>query len=380
MDFNLSKEEQLIQQAAREFAERAIVPVAEEIYKTNQVPANILQGLGDLGMFGIPFPEEYGGGNAGFLSYILALEQISKACSGVGVILSVNSLGLAVINALGTEEQKQKYMPEAVAGQKICSFAMTEPATATDYEQLATTVTKDGDFYILNGTKRFITNAGYQGPMVVVAKDIEVEKTTAFIIDKFCEGYSVSEPWEKIGAHGGPLYDVYFNNVRVPAENMLGKRGGGLWTLKIGLVYGKIGLTALFLGQALASYEEGVNYAKTKMHRGEAIADKFEHIKISIADMAMKYDAIKWYAYHLGWAADNYKDSMQLVKEAAFTKVFAADTAIDIARIAMGIHGSYGLMKDYKISRLWGDVIMGPQVEGVAPMLKVMGTSVLLNS
>lgn len=379
MDFGFSKEEQLIQKAAKEFADQKIAPVAGDIHRTNAMPEEIVEGLADLGMFGIPFPDKYGGGDAGYLSYILALERLSRASSGVGMIVSVNAVGLAVINAFGTEEQKSRYMPQSIDGKKIMSFAFTEPGTGSDPKQLTTTVSRDGDHYILNGTKRFISNAGYEGPLVVVAKEGDTGKATAFIIDKFCDGYSLSAPWEKIGAHGGGLYDVYFKDLKIPAENMLGQSGGGLFALKIAMVYGKIGLTGLFLGRALAAFEEGLQYASEKTHRGEPIARKFEHIKIAIADMAMKYDAAKWYAYHLGWAADHYKDSAQLVKEAAFSKVFVTETAIDIARISMGIHGSYGLMEDYKISQIWGDVIMGPQVEGTAPLLKLLGAGVMLN-
>jgi alkylation response protein AidB-like acyl-CoA dehydrogenase len=380
MDFSLSKEEQLIQKAAKEFAEKGITPLAGEIDKTNTMPADVLEGLAELGMFGIQFPEELGGGDAGYLSYILALEQLSKACSGVGMIISVNSVGLAVINAFGTDMQKKKYMPNAIAGKDITSFAFTEPGTGSDPKQLLTTVRRQDDHYILNGTKRFISNANYNGPMVVVAKEEETGKASAFIINKFCEGYSLSEPWEKIGAHGGGLYDVYFKDVKISTANMLGKNGEGLWVLKIAMVYGKIGLVGLFLGQALAAYENGVKYAKEKTHRGESIANKFEHIKISIADMAMKYDASRWHAYHLGWAADHYKDSMQLVKEAALTKVFVVENAVDIARISMGIHGSYGVMRDYEISQVWRNVILGPQVEGTIPILKIMGAGVILNN
>lgn len=379
MDFGLSKEEQLIQRAAKEFAEKVITPVAAEIDRTNHMPDEIMAGLAELGMFGISFPEEYGGGEAGYLSYILALEQLSRACSGVGMILSVNTVGLAVINTFGTEQQKLKYMPNAVAGKEISSFAFTEPGTGSDPKQLTTTVSREGDHYILNGTKRFISNAAYNGPMVVVAKEADTGKATAFIIDKFCAGYSLSEPWEKIGAHGGGLYDVYFKNVKIPPENVLGRNGEGLWALKIAMVYGKIGLVGLFLGQALAAYENGVKYAREKTHRGESIGSKFEHIKISIADMAMKYDAAKWHAYHLGWAADHYRDPMQLVKEAALTKVFVVENAVELARISMGIHGSYGVMSDYEISQVWRNVIIGPQVEGTVPLLKILGAGVILN-
>lgn len=378
MDFALSKEELMIQQAAREFAQRRLEPIAAEIDKTNTIPDDVLLELGELGMFGIPFPEKYGGGEAGFLSYILALEQLSRACTGIGMIISVNAVGLSVLNVFGTEEQKDKHMPRGMMGKEIFSFAFTEPSTGSDPKQLATVARKEGDFWVLNGTKRFISNAGYPGPMIVIAKEEETGKATGFIIEKFCEGYSVSEKWDKIGAHGGPLYDVYLRNVKVKETDILGQRGNGLWLLKVAMVYGKIGLCGLFLGACLAAYEEALNYAKQKLHRGTPIAEKFEHIKISIAEMAMKYDACRWHAYHLGWAADNYTDQMELVKEAALSKVFISETAIDVCRIAMGIHGSYGLMRDYKISRIWGDTIMGPQVEGTAPVLKILASSVLL--
>lgn len=379
MDFKLSKEEQLIRKAAKDFAEKMIEPRIEEIDRTNVMPQEIIEGLGELGMFGIPLPAEYGGGEAGHLSYVMALEQLSKYCPGIGMIISVNLVGLAVINSFGTEEQKRKYLPKGIAGQEILSFAFTEPGTGSDPKQITTTVTKEGDYYVLNGTKRFISNAGYQGPMVVIAKESETGKVSAFVLDKFCEGYSLSEPWNKIGVHGGLLYDVYFKDVKIPQENLLGKNGDGFWILKVAMVYGKLGLAGLFLGLALSAYEEAVNYAKQKTHRGEAIT-KFQHIQMAIADMAMKYDAAKLYTYHLGYAVDNIKDPMILVKEAALTKLYVVETAVDIARISMGVHGSYGLMKDYKISRIWNDVIFGPQVEGTVNLLKVLGAGVILNS
>jgi alkylation response protein AidB-like acyl-CoA dehydrogenase len=296
------------------------------------------------------------------------------------MIVSVNVAGLAVINAFGTREQINRYLPRGMTGREILSFAFTEPGTGSDPKQLTTTASKEGDHYIINGTKRFISNAGYKGPMVVIAREAESGKASAFIIDKFSEGYSLSEPWDKIGAHGGALYDVYLENVRIPKENLLGESGQGLWALKVAMIYGKIGLTGLFLGGCLAGYEEGLDYARQKTHRGESIASKFQHIQIAIADMAMKYDAAKWYAYHLGFAADTYQDPMELVREAALAKVFVAETAVDIARISMGIHGSYGVMKDYPIARLWGDAIIGPQVEGTAPLLKILAAGVILSN
>lgn len=378
MDFNLSKEQKLIQKAARDFGRTRLAPLANEIMASNHIPDSVLTELAELGMWGIPFAEEFGGSQAGYLDYILALEQLSSVCPGVGMIISVNTVGLSVINALGDEKQKSFYLPRGMKGKEIYSFAFTEPGTGSDPKQLTTTAKWDGQKIILNGTKRFISNAGYAGPMVVIAREEETGQASAFIIEKFCSGYSVSEKWDKMGAKGGPLYDVYLNNVEVDPSQVLGERGQGLWALKIAMVYGKIGLTGLFLGLAAASYQEGITYAVQKTHRGTPIANKFEHIQISIADMAMKYESCRWYAYHLGWAADNYKDLWALVKEAALTKVLIAETAIDISRISMGIHASYGLMRDYKISRVWDDVIMGPQVEGTAPVLKVLAAGVIL--
>lgn len=377
--YSFTKEQLLIQKAAREYTEKYIEPIGESIDRENRIPDSVLQELAELGMFAIPFPEEYGGGEAGYLSYILALEQICKASLGIGMIISVNAVGLAVLNAFGSEEQKSKHMPAAASASKIMSFAFTEPGTGSDPRQITTTAVRQGDSYIINGTKRFISNAGYEGPMILVCRESESGKATAFLLDKFCPGYSVSEPWQKMGAHGGPLYDVYLKDVKVPAAQMMGQIGDGMWVLKVAMIYGKIGLVGLFLGTARAAYEEALRYARTKTHRDQTIAAKFEHIQMSIAEMTMKFDAAKWYAYHLGYAADTLKDPNMLIKEAALTKIFVTESAVDLCRMAMSIHGSYGLMKDYKISRIWNDAIFGPQVEGTAPTLKILAASMILN-
>ncbi|MDR2503556.1 MAG: acyl-CoA dehydrogenase family protein [Deltaproteobacteria bacterium] len=376
MDFALTKEEELIQKAAREFAEKVVEPLAERIDRNNEMPAEVMEGLADLGMFGITMPEAYGGGDAGHLCYALALEQLSKACAGIGMLVSVHSIGNSIIYKFGTDEQKKRYLPKAATGEHIFSFAFTEPGTGSDPKQLATTARREGGCYYINGTKRFISNAGYKGALIVIAKE-DGGDITAFLLDKHCEGYSVSEPWNKIGVHGGQLYDVYLKDVKVPQENILGKNGEGFSILKSAMIYGKLGLAAQFLGITLAAYEEGLAYAKNKTHRGEAIV-KFQHVQQAIADMAMKYDASMLYVRHLAWVVDNVKDPMLQIKEAAFTKLFSVETAVDVCRISMSVHGSYGCMNDYKISRLWRDAILGPQVEGTVNMLKIMGASVIL--
>ncbi len=378
MEFSLSKEQLLIQKMAKEFGEKYIEPLAEQIDRESKIPDEIMKGLAELELFGLPFKEEYGGANAGYDCYVLAMEQLAKISSGPAIAISVNCLGLGAIDKYGTPEQKKKYMPKACKGENLASFAFTEPATGSDPKQITTNAVKEGDYYIINGTKRFITNAGYPGPMVVFATDTESGKPTAFIVDKFCEGYTISKPWEKIGYHGGELLDVYFKDVKVPVENILGKIGGGFPVLTYGIAFGKVGVSSLALGQILAAYEESVKYAKEKTHRGAPIA-KFQAIQLRIADLAMKYEACRWLTYRLGCLANDAKDPIVFAKEAALTKTFVCETSVEAARIAVDVHGSYGLMTDYKVTRLYRDAIMGPQVEGVADMQKMIIAGVVLS-
>ncbi|MDD4170719.1 MAG: acyl-CoA dehydrogenase family protein [Syntrophomonas sp.] len=377
MNFTLTKEQALIQKMAREFADQNIALVAEQIEQQNEVPRAILQGLAELDLFGMAMPEAYGGADAGYDSYVLAMEQIARVSSGPAMVVSAHSLGLAAISNFGTEAQKQKYMPPACRGEHITSFAFTEPGTGSDPKQINSTAVRDGDHYIINGTKRFITNANYPGSLVVFAKDSQSGKPTAFIVDKFCEGYSVSEPWKKLGWHGGPLCDIYMQNIKLPVENLLGELGNGYPVLQYGIAFGKIGMNSVALGTTLAAFEESVKYAKEKTHRGDPIA-KFQAIQLKIADIAMKYETSRWLAYRLGVLANNPKSPSDFAREAALSKVVIAENAMAAARIAVDIHGSYGLMEDYKVSRLYRDAIMGPQVEGVIDMQKLIVAGAIL--
>ena len=371
MDFSLSKEQLLIQKMARDFAEKYIEPVAEQIDRENKIPQDILEGLAELDLFGIPFPEEYGGADGGYDGYVLAMEQLGRVSGGVAMTLSAHSLGLSAIYVFGTEDQKQKYMVPGCKGKDIVSFAFTEPGTGSDPKQITTTAVKDGDHYIINGTKRFISNANWPGAIILFARDNESGKPSAFIVDKGCEGYSISEPWDKMGMHGGMLLDVYLKDVKVPAENLLSGPGMGYPILQLGISYGKIGVWSTALGGTLAAYEEGLKYAKEKMHRDKPIS-RFQSIQLKIADMAIKYEAARWLTYRLGYLANNMKDPRQFAKEAALAKTFVCDTAVEVTRLAMDIHGSYGLMNDYKISRIYRDTIIGPQIEGVADMQRMI--------
>jgi len=371
MEFSLTKEQLLIQKMARDYAEQCIEPLVEQIEKENKVPEEIIKGLAELDLFGLAMPEAYGGAGAGYESYVLALEQIARVSCGPAMIISAHSLGLGAINNFGNEEQKQKYMPKCCRGEHIASFAFTEPGTGSDPKQITTTAVRDGDGYVINGTKRFISNGTYPGPMVLFARDEESGKITAFIVEKFCEGYSTSKPWKKLGWHGGDLVDIYLKNVRVPLANVLGKSGEGYPILQYGIAFGKIGMNSVALGTTLAAYEEAVKYAKEKTHRGQPIA-KFQAIQLRIADLAMKYEASRWIAYRLGCLANNPRSYRDFAREAALAKVIVAENAVQAARIALDVHGSYGLMVDYKVSRLYRDAAMGPQIEGVIDMQKII--------
>ncbi|MDD2621011.1 MAG: acyl-CoA dehydrogenase family protein [Syntrophomonadaceae bacterium] len=371
MEFNLTKEQSLIQQMAREFAEKSIAPVAKQIDEESKIPQDILDGMAELELFGVPFPEEYGGADGGYDGYVLVMEQIAKVSGGIAMTLAAHTLGLGAILGFGTEEQKKKYMIPGCKGKHIISFAFTEPGTGSDPKQLTSTATRDGDCYILNGTKRFISNANFPGAMVVFARETESGEVTAFILDKWAEGYSISEPWEKIGMHGGQLLDVYIKDVKVPAENMLGKIGQGFPVLLLGIALGKIGTSTAALGGTLGAYEEAVKYAKEKTHRGQPIA-KFQAIQLKIADLAIKYETARWLCYRLGCLANNIKDTAAFAAEAALVKAYCGDNVVDAARIAVDVHGSYGLMKDYTIERIYRDAIIGPEIEGVADMQKLI--------
>ncbi|NLV17474.1 MAG: acyl-CoA dehydrogenase [Syntrophomonadaceae bacterium] len=377
MDFKLSKEQEMIQKAAREFAEKSIRPIAGQIEKEGMIPAEIMQGMADLELFGIAYPEEYGGTGAGYVCYVLAAEQIAQASSSVAGVYSVHYLGTSAIASFGSPEQKAKYLPLAGSGEKISSFAFTEPGTGSDPKQITTVAIRDGDDYVINGVKRFISAAYLEGPIVIFARDSETGHPTALLVDKFCPGYSVSEPWKKIGLHGSKVVDVYLKDVRVPASAVLGPKGQGYQVLQAGISFGKVGMCAGSLGGMQAALDASIKYAKEKSHREGTIA-KFPTIQVAIAKMAEKVEASRWLTYRLAWLADNTTDLISFAKMAAMTKAFVAEAGVDVARLAVGVHGSYGLMDDYEVSHIYCDAIISEQTEGVADMQRLITGGSLL--
>lgn len=376
MDFTMTKEEQMIQSAARELAQQVIAPVADEMEEKHYIPDQVRQGMADLGLFGLQYDEKYGGAGAGYLAYTLALAEIARVSSSAAFLVSAHGLGVSAIDKFGTEEQKLKYEVPCAKGDAICSFAFTEPGTGTDPKSITTTAVRDGDDYVINGTKRFISNGGFEGPCVVFAKDDETGRPTGFIIEKFCEGYSTSQPWDKLGDRGANLVDLYLKDVRVPKENVLGELGKGYNILQFAISFGKVGVVAGSLGLSMMAYDEAYKYANERLHRGEPIT-KFQSVQIQLADMYAKLDAAKWMTYHFAWEAD-HANITDFARYASAAKIEVCDLSVDIVRTAMEIHGSYGLMEDYPISRAWREVIYGGIVEGVPNVQRVILAGQLL--
>ena len=363
MDFSLSKEQQLIQRTAKDFAENVIAPRLGEVEKTNDVPEDIIKAMADYELGGIPYDPEIGGAGADYLSYALALEQLARYSSGVACIITSNNLAMNCINKFGTEEQKKRYMPTCMKLEEISSFAVTEPATGSDPKSLETTAVLDGDEWVINGTKRFITSANYPGPLVAFAIDDQTNLPTAFCIPKHCEGYSLSERWDKIGYHGSYLYDIYLKDVRVPKDAVIGELGKGYKILQGNIAFGKLSICAQSLGRAQGALEIAQDWAMTKTRRGVPVA-QYGSLQHRIADMAIKVEAIRAMVYRLAWIADNWTDLGDIARESAKTKVFAVTECTNVARDAMQILSSYGTVREYRVEGIVRDSLMSEVIEG----------------
>jgi alkylation response protein AidB-like acyl-CoA dehydrogenase len=374
MDFKLTEEQELIKQSAKEFAEKRVAPRIFEIDETNNIPQELADELIGLGFCGIPHPVEYGGAGSDYMSYILVLEQIARFSTGLTTLITSSNLSINAIKMFGTEEQKSKYLPSLCSGALSSTFVFTEPATGSDLAGLETTATTDSDYFILNGTKRFATGADRPGPITIFAIDDQSGLPTAFLLDKFCDGYSISEPWRKIGYKGARTYDVFLNDIRIPKENVLGEIGKGFMILQQNIGFGKISISACALGRAQGALEESIKYAKERMQRGKPIAS-FPTLRARLANMAAKVEACRWLLYRLGYLASNATtsdDRAVLAVQSAMTKLFITENSYDVVRDAVQIHGSYGLMKEFRVEILIRDASVAEIIEGVKDVQQVL--------
>lgn len=351
MDFNLTEEQKMLQRMARDFADKEIEPIAKQIDEEGKIPPDMATKLGSVGLMAPTVPTKYGGPGLSFLDFILIVEQLGYSSVAVETLMGIHSCQAETIEIFGTEEQKQKYLRPLCTGEKLASIIFSEPETGSDPRAITTTAMPDGDYYIVNGTKRFITLAAYDGPGILYAKD-ETGRISTFIIDKNSEGYTTEKPWDQMGVRGGLTVDVIMDNVRMPKSNLLGEKAQGYRILLRSIALSKTRLSARNVGAAQAALDEAVNYSKERKVRGNPISS-MQAIQWLIAEMVIRIEAARWLTYRTAFLKDQGGDIM---KEAAVDKLFVARTTEEVARMAIQVHGAYGYVRDYKVERLYRDI------------------------
>lgn len=378
MDLRFTEEQEMMRKMVRDFANEQIAPFVEIMEETDQFPRPIVDKMAELGLMGIPIPEEYGGSDMDFISYILAINEISKVSATVGVILSVHtSVGTNPILYFGTEEQKQKYVPKLASGQYLGAFGLTEPSAGSDAASLRTTAVKKGDHYVLNGSKIFITNAGEADTYIVFAvsnPELGVKGISAFIVEKDTLGFSVGKKEKKMGLHGSNTNELILDNALVPVENLLGKEGEGFKIAMSNLDVGRIGIAAQALGIAEAALEAATNYAKERKQFGRPIGTQ-QGLAFKLADMATKVEAAKLLVYR---AAHLRQEGLPCGGEASMAKLFASRTAVEVAIEAVQVFGGYGYTKDYPVERYFRDAKITEIYEGTSEIQRVVISKSLL--
>jgi alkylation response protein AidB-like acyl-CoA dehydrogenase len=378
MEFKLNEDQEMIRSLAREYAQNYLEPRVEEIESAEHFPEDLFRTMADMGFLSINLPKQYGGIELGYVATSIAVEEISKVSGSAGTVLTVALLPLDAINMYGTETQKQRYLVSGIQGDWKGSFAFTEAGTGSDPKQLVTTAVKtETGKYKLNGVKRFISNASYNGPMVVFAREAETDACTAFIIQKFCKGYSLSTSWEKVGFEGSRVYDVFLDDVEVTEEDILGEHGQGFDILIGATAYGKLAFSAVFTGLMDGAYELAKRYAQEKLHRGKPIA-KFPTIQSKIAQIAANSLSAQLMLYKAAEDADTIKDIHKVQCSTALLKGYIADLAITTNVMALNIMGSYGVTREYKVERFVRDSLIGPNIEGAADIQRLIAGSYIL--
>jgi len=378
MDFSLSKQEQLFLQMIREFAEKEVKPLAAEVDESERFPMETVQKMAKLGIMGIPFPVELGGAGGSNILYTMAVEELSRVCATTGVIVSAHtSLCCAPIMEHGTPEQKAKYLPKLASGEWIGAFGLTEPNAGTDASAQQTIAVKEGDHYVLNGSKIFITNAGYAHVYIIMAMTDKSKGTkgiSAFIVDMKQEGVSCGKPEKKMGVVGCATSDIILENVRVHKDNLLGQEGKGFINAMKTLDTGRMGVAAQSIGVAQGCLDEAIKYAKERKQFGRPIA-KFQAIAFMIAEMATKLEAAKNLVYKTAWLIDNGQDASMA---ASMAKFYASEVCNEIAAKTVQIHGGYGFIKDYKIERMFRDCRVFTIYEGTSQVQQMVISGKLL--
>ena len=372
MNFQLTREQELVKKMVREFAINEVKPIAAEIDETERFPMENVKKMAKLGMLGIPFSKEYGGAGGDTLSYILAVEELSKVCATTGVIVSAHtSLCASLIDQFGTKEQKEKYLVDLATGKKLGAFGLTEPGAGTDAAGQQTVATLDGDNYILNGSKIFITNGGVADTFIIFAMTDKSKGTkgiSAFIVEKEFEGFSIGKKEDKLGIRGSSTTELVMSNCIVPKENLIGQEGKGFGIAMKTLDGGRIGIAAQALGIAEGAYEEAINYMKERKQFGRPLS-AFQGLQWMIAEMDTKIEAARHLVYKAAWLKDN---KQPYSVDAARAKLYAAEVAMDVTTKAVQIFGGYGYTKEYPVERMMRDAKITEIYEGTSEVQKMV--------
>lgn len=371
MDFTLTEEQQMMRQMVRDFAKNEIEPWIPRM-EDGEFPRELLEKMGELGLMGITAPEQYGGSEMDFLSYIIAIHELSKVSAVMGVVLSVHtSVGMNPILYFGTEEQKNRYLPKMASGEYLGAFCLTEASSGSDAGSLKTKAKRVDDHYVINGSKMFITNGGEADVYIVFANTAPEKGTygiTAFIVDRDTPGLSIGKDEKKMGLHGSRTVALSFDNMKVPVENRLGEEEGGFKIAMANLDVGRIGIAAQSLGIAEASLEAAVDYAKEREQFGKPIAAN-QGIGFKLADMATATEAACLLVYRAAWLRTEGKPCG---KEASMAKLFASQAAVDNSIEAVQVFGGYGYTKDYPVERYFRDAKVCQIYEGTSEIQKVV--------
>jgi len=372
MPFMLNEEQQMMRDMVRKLAQNEIAPRAVEIDREHRFPRENIKKMGELGLMGVPIPEEYGGAGCDYLSYIITIEEISRACASTGVILAVHtSVGTFPILYFGTEEQKQKYVPKLASGEYIGAFALTEPNAGSDPANLGTTAKLEGDHYIVNGSKIFISNGGEAEVYITFVRtgnEKGYKGITCLLVDRNTPGFSIGKIEEKMGLHGDITAELVFDNAKVPKENLLGVEGDGFKVAMALLDGGRIGIAAQGLGIAQAAFDVARDYAKERVQFGKPIAD-LQAIQFMLAEMATRIDCSRLLVYRAARMRDM---GLPYAKEASMAKMYATDTAMEVTTNAVQILGGYGYCKEYPVERYMRDAKITQIYEGTNQIQRIV--------
>ena len=387
MDFGLSKKHEMARSLFKEFAENEVKPLAQEVDETEKFPTGTVEKMAKYGFLGIPVPKELGGQGCDILTYAMCVEELSKVCGTTGVIVSAHtSLCVDPILTFGTPEQKEKYVPDLASGKKLGAFGLTEPMAGTDAQGQQTKAVLDGDEWVLNGSKCFITNGKEADVYIVIAVTGKIEKRgrtmkeiSAFIVEKGTPGFTFGVKEKKMGIRGSSTYELIFTDCRIPKENLLGKQGKGFNIAMHTLDGGRIGIATQALGLAEGALETTIAYVKERKQFGRSIA-QFQNTQFQLADMATKVKAAQLMVYRAALKKDEYQAGAKVSYsvEAAMAKLYAAEVAMEVTTKCVQLHGGYGYIREYDVERMMRDAKITEIYEGTSEVQRMVISGALL--